>query len=508
MINKLKNKITLLVAAGNLLILVLLIAIGFAVTDSMHRLSAITAQLYEDPFTVNNAAQVVKFDIENIRDHMLEIAISRDSKRADALSGHMASLDRSASEQLRVVETSFLGDPEKVKEAHRLLDEWRDVMVRTIDLAARGQWDQVQNLVAAGNRTTFLRLEADVDYIVAFTRYRADAFVKEANSEAATVTRRIVLLLASFAIVILIVGSLVSRRTWRMIRAEEVATEAIAKAEKRYRSLFENMLEGYVHGRLIYEGGKPQDFTFLDVNDSFKHIMGHGEVVGRKVNEVIPGMQQSDPQMLETFGSVAATGKPVQLETYVKALQKWFSISVYSTEPESFNALCNDITGRKNYEQQMRLSESIFHASSEAMVITDSQKNIIRVNPAFTEITGYAPDEVLGKSAPELCAGHHDEDFYKEMNHSLAATGHWEGEVWDKKKCGDAYAVRIIINSIKGDPGSARSYSAQFSDITEKKKKDEALSKHANSRSSHGLVQPAHVSRSSGPGDQESAPFP
>ena len=281
MIGKLRNRITLLIAAGNLLIFVLLIVTGLAVMGSMRHLSAITTSLYEHPFKVNNAAQVAKFKIEHIRDHMLEIALSRDSKRLQNCQRSWQSWT-AVRDNFAVVEAGFLGDVEKVKETHRLLDEWRDARIQTIDLAKRGQWPQVQKLVMTGNREIFARLDDDVDYIVAFTRFRADAFVKEANSEAATAINRIVWLLASFAGLIFLIGLGISRRTWRLMRAEEKAATAVAQAEKSYRSLFENMLEGYVHGQLIYDRGMPCDFTFLAVNSSFQKLMRLEDVIGKR----------------------------------------------------------------------------------------------------------------------------------------------------------------------------------------------------------------------------------
>jgi diguanylate cyclase (GGDEF)-like protein/PAS domain S-box-containing protein len=485
--SKLKNKIALLIAVGNTLILVLLIAIGLVVTTSMRHLSSITSDLYQHPFTVNNAALVAKFKIEHMRDHMLEIALFRDAKKAENLSAELATLDSGVRENFRVVETSFLGDPAKVKEAQRLLDEWRDIRKQTLGLAAHGQWDTVENLVMTANKITFVRLSADVDDIVTFTRHRAEAFVTEANDEAMTEISRIVWLLASFATAIFIIGLEMSRRTWRLIHAEERAVEAVNKSEKSYRSLFDNMLEGYALCRMIYADGQAQDFTFLDVNGSFAQLTGLKEVIGKNASAAIPGIRESNLELLEIFGRVASSGKPEQFETYVKELKMWFSFSVYSTEKEDFVAIFSNITKRKKYERQWRLAASIFQASSEAMLITDSRCNIIAVNPAFTSITGYAADEVLGKNPRQLCSGHHDETFYQEMLRALASTNHWEGEIWDMKKNGEAYALRLIISAIPDDTAAGWSYAAQFSDITGKKRMEEALSKHANFDSLTGL---------------------
>ncbi len=488
MTTKLKNKIALLISAGNTLILILLVVIGIVVIVSMRHLSSITADLYKHPFSVNNAALVVKFNIEHIRDHMLEIALSRDPKKTEELMAELATLDRGVRENFRVVETNFLGDPEKVKEVHRLLDEWQDIRIRTINLAVHGQWDQVENLVMTSNKTTFGQLSANVEYIVDFARHRAEAFATEANNEAMTDASRIVWLLASFATAIFVIGLEMSRRTWRLIHDEERSTEALTHSERSYRSLFDNMLEGYAYCRMIYEYGRPCDFTYLDVNRSFERLTGLKDVIGKKASEVIPGIRESNPELIAIYGRVALTGSPEQFETHIKELGMWFSVSVYSMEKEHFIAVFSNITKRKDFERQLLLSASIFHASSEAMLITDSKSNIISVNPAFTEITGYSADEVLGKNPCEFCSGQHEEAFYQEILHSLLTANHWQGEVWDLKKNGEAYAVRMIINSISTDNGSVPIYAVQFSDVTEKKRMEETISKHANFDSLTGLA--------------------
>ena len=488
MINKLKNKIALLIAVGNTLILVLLIGIGIAVVDSMRHQSSLTEDLFLHPFSVNNAALVAKLKMERIREHMLEIALSRDAERATGLTAELAALDSGMREDLRVVEAAFLGDPGKVKEAKLLMDEWRDIRIRTIGLAVRGRWDEVGNLVLAANRTTYARLSTDVDDIVEFTRRRAEAFVKQAQDDSIKEVSQIVWLLASFATAIFIIGLEMSRRTWLLIHAEERAAETVRKSESSYRSLFENMLEGYANHRIIFQDGLPLDYLFLDVNKAFEKLTGLKDVVGKKASEAIPGIWESNPELLAAYARVALTGRPEQFEIYVQPLAMWFSVSVYSTESEYFVTVFNNITNRKENERQWRLAESLYQASSEAMLITDARNNIISVNPALTKITGYDAEEVLGMHPAQICSERHDEAFCQEIEHSLATTNHWEGEVWDKKKNGEVYAVRLTISAIQNGGKGERSYAAQFSDITEKKRMDETLSQHANFDSLTGLA--------------------
>lgn len=487
MILKLKNKIALLIALGNTLILVLLIALGLLMVHSMEHLASFTADLYAHPFTVNNAALMAQSRLERMRTHMLEIALSRDAGRIEQLSAKIAALDSSARNSLRTAEASFLGDRERIREVHRLLGEWQDLRTGVIALARRGQTQEAEHLATTAGSEIFARLNAELDYVVGFTRNKATSYVETANREAGFEILRMEWLLGSFASVIFLVGLEMARRTSRLMRTEESANEAVRTSERRYRLLFENMPDGYVHGRMIYEDGKPRDFECLDANEAFGRQTGLEKFCGSNISELIPGINDSSPDLFEALGRIAMDSKPEKFETYIRVLDKWFSISAFSTEHGHFVAIFDDITKRKNYEKQWRLAESLYYASSEAMLITDSDINIVSVNPAFTRITGYTPEEVLGRTPARFCSGHHDQAFIDEIRQSIEATSHWEGEAWDMKKSGEVFAVHLSISAIPDDTGTGRRYSAQFSDITEKKRMDEIVARHANFDSLTGL---------------------
>jgi len=137
--------------------------------------------------------------------------------------------------------------------------------------------------------------------------------------------------------------------TGRMILGEE-----IEKSEKLYHSLFDNLLNGFAYCKMEYDAGKPVDFTYLNVNKAFEKLTGLVDVTGKRVSEVIPGIQESDPQLLTIYARVAETGKPETFETYLEALKMWFFVSVYSTEKGYFVAVFDVITDRRIAEQRLR----------------------------------------------------------------------------------------------------------------------------------------------------------
>jgi PAS domain S-box-containing protein len=140
----------------------------------------------------------------------------------------------------------------------------------------------------------------------------------------------------------------------RDITRRKLVDAALRESEGRYRSLFENMLDGYAYCKLIYEAGAPRDFIYLEVNKSFEKLTGLQNVSGKRISEVIPGIRESNPELFEIYGRVASTGKPEEFETYLDTLGMWFAVSVYSPETEHFVAVFENITGRKRMDQALR----------------------------------------------------------------------------------------------------------------------------------------------------------
>lgn len=133
----------------------------------------------------------------------------------------------------------------------------------------------------------------------------------------------------------------------------------------------------------------------------------------------------------------------------------------------------------RNYVDKLQLAAQIFDSASEAMIVTDADNNILTVNPAFTTTTGYAPEEVEGKNPRLLSSGKQDQTFYQNLWHTLNTTGHWSGELWNKRKNGELYLEWLSIRALFNEDGSKRLHLAIFSDITKKKLAEELLQKHA-----------------------------
>ncbi|MFH2139568.1 MAG: EAL domain-containing protein [Pseudomonadota bacterium] len=135
-----------------------------------------------------------------------------------------------------------------------------------------------------------------------------------------------------------------------------------------------------------------------------------------------------------------------------------------------------DVTDRMEKEQQLVIASTAFE-THDAILITDAKSRIIRANKAFTEITGYESDEVIGKTPAILKSGKHDKAFYEQMWAALARDGRWEGELLDRRKSGEIYPKHLTITAVKDEQGEVTHYVGIFSDITTRKAAEEEINR-------------------------------
>jgi diguanylate cyclase (GGDEF)-like protein/PAS domain S-box-containing protein len=129
-------------------------------------------------------------------------------------------------------------------------------------------------------------------------------------------------------------------------------------------------------------------------------------------------------------------------------------------------------------EAQIRLWSSVFESSAEAIIITDSDANIVAVNPAFQHRTGYLPEDVLGKNPRILSSGHAQPEFYAAMWQAIKSNGYWQGEVWDSDKSGTSRPYLMTISSVHDAAGEIVNYVGYYTDISERMRTEEELKRH------------------------------
>lgn len=134
-----------------------------------------------------------------------------------------------------------------------------------------------------------------------------------------------------------------------------------------------------------------------------------------------------------------------------------------------------DITERWQAAQMQQRASTVFQAASEAIIVTDNTPAIRAVNPAFTLITGFTEEDVVGKNPNIFASGHHDADFYRAMWAELNETDHWRGEVWNRRKNGEVFPEWLSIGAVRDQHGKVAQYVGIFSDITDRKKEERVI---------------------------------
>ncbi len=144
-------------------------------------------------------------------------------------------------------------------------------------------------------------------------------------------------------------------------------------------------------------------------------------------------------------------------------------------QPERVIGTISDITSHLAAETKLRLAAEVFEQSTEAMLISDKENHIVSVNRAFTEITGYTPEEVIGRNPRFLSSGRQDHVFYQSMWAALQTAGHWRGEVWNRRKNGRICPEWLSISTVREPSGKILRYIAIFSDIGDSKQTADRL---------------------------------
>lgn len=227
--------------------------------------------------------------------------------------------------------------------------------------------------------------------------------------------------------------------------------ETVRINKNNYRALSDNMLDGFAHCRMLYEGGNPQDFVFLEVNAAFERLTGLKKVLGKRSSEVIHDIRDSNPELFEICGRVALGSEPERFEMHFKALGMWFSIAVYSLEQEHFIAVFDNITERKRNEQILykRLDNLARHAN-DIILLSDSEGRVVDVNERAMEAYGYGRNEFSRLHIADLRAPESEPEF-NEIQERILRMGSMRFESEHVHKDGSRFWVESSVRVIDID---------------------------------------------------------
>lgn len=186
--------------------------------------------------------------------------------------------------------------------------------------------------------------------------------------------------------------------------------------------------------------------------------------VGALIKEVLSGTRQSGVIEAQLR---ACDGRLVEAEIVVLAID--------NNGGRAAEVVIHDLAARHEADHYRIMAATVFNGSAEAMIVTDAETRVCMVNAAFTDITGYQPEEVIGRTPHMLSSGKHPPEFFAEMWRTLLESGRWRGDIWNRRKNGEVYVQRLSISVIRGHDGKVVNYIGVFSDVTQQRQKEDSV---------------------------------
>jgi diguanylate cyclase (GGDEF)-like protein/PAS domain S-box-containing protein len=258
------------------------------------------------------------------------------------------------------------------------------------------------------------------------------------------------------------------------ITVRKLALAALNASEEQFRHLVEDMPAFFVTFRV--------DGTLTFVCEAVATLMKmkRCELIGKNFFDFL---SLEDQAMVKSRLALLTPEQPV--ETHVQKFQipgqgvayhQWTNRALFDADGRliHFQAIGEDITERKQAEEALRIAATAFE-SQVGMLIADADNVILRVNRAFTDITGYSAQESIGQTPRLLRSGRHDTAFFAAMWQSIGQKGTWEGEIWNRRKSGEIYPEWLTITAVKDDAGLTTHYVGAFTDITSRKLAEEQI---------------------------------
>lgn len=228
----------------------------------------------------------------------------------------------------------------------------------------------------------------------------------------------------------------------------------------------------------------PETRTILTCNPAVETMFGYPprELIGSPTEKFFPDRTTYE-RIGDEYGEVLdkggafrhemsiphRDGHPVNVELTISALSDTLGWR------QGIVATFRDVTRQKKAEERARLAESVVHNTVEAVMITDLDRRIVEVNPAFERLTGYSADEVVGETPDFLRSGRHDAAFYRRIREDLDRRGFWQGEVWHQRKDGTIFPSMASTSALRDEAGNITHYSGIFTDISHHKHVQERL---------------------------------
>lgn len=397
------NKIPSLIVAGYAFAIVLVIGLGVIAMTGLEHLNSAIKDLQTHPFAVSDAALDMKGDLFSTRNSVLRLIVIRGrGENMSELIRHIENADRDLLADLTILKNNFSGDPARLGELERQLDDLKKLHEEIIRLELSGNHNQAKNFIGTRGAVTFNAIVSQLDSLVAFARNDAKSRIKEADREVAHQIYNIKLFLLGFLAVIgATMMGVTSRIRYVLLRRDQAMNE-LRESEQRFRDMLD-------HAPIGTSMARASDGHIVQANRAMCKLLGYSEDELREMTiRDITHPDDLGTSIVYWKELIDGRSKAVQIRKRFmhkngQAILVNASISVYRNEEgtQYFIAQVEDVEERKRFEVQLRESEEkfrmLFESASDCMLILSMTGQIVDINRIGHEQLGYAKEEMIGQ---------------------------------------------------------------------------------------------------------------
>lgn len=243
------------------------------------------------------------------------------------------------------------------------------------------------------------------------------------------------------------------------------AQRQLQLSEEKFAKAFHASPDGLTISRV-------RDGVILEVNEGFSRITGYTEKQCLERSTLDLGIWADLSERQAMIGHIKRHGSVHEFRTRIRGSEGNIRLCELSAHPvlidgeDCLLTISRDVTERQHMQEKLHLAATVFESTAEGVLITDTRQRIHAVNRAFSEITGYSETEAIGHTPRLLASGQHDSAFYAAMWHQLTAEGHWQGEIYNRRKNGDIYPSWLTISAVRNKDHLITHFVAVFADIS------------------------------------------
>ena len=494
------------ISLGFIFIIFLVVLFAFMAVQENKKHADLNDKMYKHPFSVSIAVLEANGDILAMHRYMKDVVLASTKNELDLAISLVNQHELEVYRHFELIKDRFLGDKEKINVAFTSFVEWKYIRDEVLVLKSNNHDKLAASITTGKGADHVKKLNQNMRFLINFASNKALEF-KESSIDSHHLSKTSFYSLLIFTILSSILTAFL------VIFLVRKADNSRNESEERFEAIFNNAevsiwsedfsIVVVALEKLKQEGVKDLKTHLYENMDLAWDLVAMVKVnsVNNATLKLFGATTQAEfiSKIDQTFGidaidvfinemcAIWSNQETFLSEANFKKLdgQEIKALISFQT-PSSTNNFRNvavsivDISDHKRLEKKLKLSSRVFSDTHEGIIITDADKVIVDVNPAFSNITGYSREEVIGKNPNILSSGKHQPQFYSMMWKQITELGYWQGEIWNRRKNGDIYAELLTTSTLKDSDGQIVNYLGMFTDITHSKRQQETMRRMAH----------------------------